>query len=64
MVQVANSKIHEPTKQKIRKLIKLYWYKCPVVIGDNIGLIVHQGFIGDDKPKRIKERIYEKTGFE
>ena len=64
MVQVANSKIHEPTKQKIRKLIKLYGYKCPAVIGDNIGLIVHQGFIGDDKPKRIKERIYEKTGFE
>ncbi len=57
MLKVSHSDIHKPTVQKIRKLINLFDYTKPAIIGGNVILEIHNNFIGDDKPKRIKEII-------
>lgn len=59
MKQVALSQIHKPLVQTIRKLIKIYDYKYPAIISNNVILECHTGFIADDKPSKIKDLIYE-----
>lgn len=60
MLKVSHSDIHKPEVQKIRKLIRIFGYKKPAIIGNNVILQVHSGFIGDDKPNRIKEMVNAK----
>jgi len=57
MKKVALSKIHKPLVQTIRKLVKVFGYQKPAIIGDSVLLECHQGAIFDDKPKRLKEII-------
>jgi hypothetical protein len=57
MKKVALSQIHKPTTNTIRKLIKIYGYKKPVIIGKNVFVECHQGAIFDDKPKRLKKIV-------
>lgn len=57
MIETAHSPIHKPTVQTIRKLVKIYGYIKPAVIGDNVKLVCHKGAEWDDKPKRIKDKL-------
>ena len=61
MVRVANSAVHKPMVATIRKLIKYYGWAKPAIIGDNVKLICHQGFIADDKPERLKKLLTKPT---
>lgn len=54
---VASNGIHEKLIQTIRKLAKYYNPTRPAVIGDNVRLVCHHGFIADDNVKRLKEMI-------
>jgi hypothetical protein len=60
MRKVAFSKIHKPLVQTIRKLVNIYGFASPLVINDQISLECHQGFIADDKPKRLQKLIAER----
>lgn len=55
MLKIAHSDTHKSYVQTIRKFIKLFGYSKPAVIGDNVFLVCHQAFIGDDKPKIIQK---------
>jgi hypothetical protein len=57
MRKVANLDIHKPLVQSIRKIVRYYNGSKPAIIGENISLECYQGFIGDDKPHRIKTLI-------
>jgi len=57
MKRIALSQQHKPLVQTIRKLIRIYGYENPAIIGKNIHLECHQGAIFDDKPKRLKELV-------
>ena len=46
---VALSNIHKPLVQSIRKLIKLYGYKEPAIVGNNIFLTCHKVEFDDKK---------------
>lgn len=59
MVRMAHSHIHKPLVQSIRKLSKYFGAKKPIIIGENLVLECHQGFIGDDKPERIRRMIQD-----
>ena len=48
---------HKPLVQAYRKLIKIYGYVQPAIIGKNIILECHQNAVFDDKPKRLKKLI-------
>jgi len=60
MRRIAFSKIHKSLVQTIRKLANIYGYVSPLIIGDNIMLECHQGFIADDNPKRLQKLIAER----
>jgi hypothetical protein len=55
MINVANSPLHKPTVQAIRRLSRILGSAGPAIIGESILIEMHQGFIGDDKPRRIRE---------
>lgn len=57
MKHVALSSKHKALVHTLRKLIKIYGYSKPAIIGDNIVIECHQGAIFDDKPKRLKELV-------
>jgi hypothetical protein len=57
MLKISHSQIHKPLVQTIRKLMKIYDKSEPLIIGENVKLICHQGFIADDKPKRLKKMV-------
>lgn len=50
---------HKPLVHTIRKLIKIYNFQKPAVIGDNIHLECHQKISFDDKPNMLKEIMNE-----
>ncbi len=51
--------IHESSIDSIRKLIHLYGYTKPAIIGDNILLECHQAFVADDQIERLRKLICE-----
>ena len=57
MKKVALRKHHRPLVKTIRKLVKVYGYQNPAIIGDNILLECHQGATFDDEPKKLKELL-------
>lgn len=59
MLSTANNDRHHPTVQAIRKLARATGSLGDVraVVGANVILTCHQGFDGDDKPRRIARRI-------
>ena len=46
---------HKPLVKTIRKLVKVFGYVKPAVIGDNVHLECHQEVLFDDKPENLKE---------
>ena len=54
---VAWSNHHRKTRRTIRKLVKVFGYQRPAIIGENVKIECHQQAIFDDKPKRLKEII-------
>lgn len=63
MKGVALSSKHRSLVRTIRKLVKIYGYKKPAVIGENIFVECHQGADFDDKPKRLREIIEKEFCF-
>lgn len=59
MEAVASNGVHEKLIETIRKLARYYDPVKPAIIGDNIKLVCHHGFIADDNVKRLKEMIRE-----
>jgi len=57
MKKVALDNHHKPLVQTIRKLVKVFGYKRPAIIGDNIHLECHESVIFDDKPERLKQLV-------
>jgi len=57
MKKIALSRCHKPLVQTIRKLVKVFGYQKPAIIGDNIHLERHQNAVFDDKPKRLKQLV-------
>jgi hypothetical protein len=57
MVSVANSNKHKATVQTIRKLLKIYNYTMPAIIGQNVMLECHKLVSFDDKPEMIKNIV-------
>jgi len=57
MRAVANSQIHKPMVNTIRKLVKLYGHEGLARIGKNITLTCRQNSEWDDKPKRLRRII-------
>ena len=55
MKHVALNNLHKPLVQTIRKLIKVYGYRTPAVIGKNVILECHPGATFDDEPNKLKE---------
>jgi hypothetical protein len=49
----AHSKKHSPLCQRIRRLIEVYGFKKPAIIGDNVLLEMHNNFELDDKPAEL-----------
>ncbi len=61
MESISQNGVHEASIHSIKKLAKYYDPQKPAIIGDNIHLQCHQGFIADDKPMRLKELIQCQT---
>jgi hypothetical protein len=57
MGRVALSHIHAKAVQTLRHLAKYYNPRRPAIIGDNVKLVCHQGFVADDNVGRIKNLI-------
>jgi hypothetical protein len=57
MRKISNLDIHKPLVQSIRKIAKYYNKSLPIVIGGQVHLECHQGFIADDKPQRLRRLI-------
>jgi hypothetical protein len=62
MLNVALNSIHKPLVQTIRKLIKIYGYRNPAIIGKNVHLECHQEALFDDKPEMLKNHIGIENG--
>lgn len=54
MYRASGDKLQKPTVQTIRKLINLYGFTSPAVIGSSIHLVCHLGVTFDDKVNEIK----------
>ena len=59
MKGVALSRMHKPMVQNIRKLQKLFGYKKPAIIGDNVILTCGTNVDFDDNAKRLKRLLYK-----
>lgn len=59
MRRAAHSDRHHPTAQVIRRLARATGLVngARAVVGKNVHLECHQGFIGDDKPRRIARMV-------
>lgn len=57
MLSAALSERHKPTVRGIRKLIKIYGYQAPAIIGKNVLLTCYSGISWDDKPMRLKKLL-------
>lgn len=57
MKKAALSNCHKPLVQTIRKLIKVFGYKKPAIIGSNILLECHPGADFDDEPEKLRQII-------
>ena len=59
MVHIAYNGKHKKLVQRIRRLALIFGQSQPAIIGRNILLEVHHGFIGDDHPSRIRQMVME-----
>ena len=61
MRKLAMSNRHRKTAYTIRKLVQIYRYAKPAVIGDNVIITCHRAVDFDDKPKRLRELLHEQV---
>jgi hypothetical protein len=59
MEVVASNGIHTKLVETIRKLARYYNPTRPTIIGDNVKLICHHGFIADDNVERLRGMMYD-----
>ena len=57
MAKAANDRKHKPLAQTIRKLVKVYNWKKPAVIGDNV-LLESIRCYHDDNPRKLAKMLY------
>ena len=57
MIEVAHSPIHNKTVSTIRKLVKIYGFVKPAVIGENVFLNCYSNIDWDDKPEELKRKL-------
>lgn len=54
MIHASKHKEHKKLVQTIRKLVLLYGYREPAIIGDNVFLTCHNGFSANDKSSILR----------
>jgi len=57
MWKVSRSRLHKPTVQKIRKLIRIFGFTSPAIISRNVHLINYQGVKFDDKVDELRRLV-------
>lgn len=58
MKRIALNNHHKPLVQTIRKMVKVFGYQNPAIIGENIILECHSNATFDDEPKKLKQLVY------
>lgn len=58
MVSCSKSDKHKPLVQNIRKMIGIYGFVKPAVIGDNVILECHSNFSSNDKPSQLRNMAH------
>lgn len=57
MQTTSMSKLHKPTVQTIRKLVPLYGFTSPAVIGSTVHLVCYREVQFDDKPLELRKLL-------